>query len=560
MTNKTKNYLLAFLVCLTFFMMAGAAKAFSWGALMGGIGIGGALFGVVLNLIGFGVNGFCWFCDLYKTLFDVMNNLATQISSGMSDMFLMLLGVGILFYLAFKIGGTVVKLQEVDLMQFLGELFKQLGRAIIAAAFLWTSVDMYHYLISPFLAYALGLTNEILSASEGGGFKGLVMSALGGGDVSDYVPKATGGILNEGGRMAFSNEIREQIVGMLEYTSASLIVGIAIGGLTILCSWGIGEFGLPSFQVATAGFVILGAYLSVYLAVPFKLIDVMVRLTFVAALTPLWIILWVFPPTISYTKNAWEMLLNCCACFIAMGVVLVIVFEILEAMLPDKMGIISYLISGAEMMAFGTMQIANPSLLQTFALGILATQLIKNSSNIATQIVKSYGTSIGEGLDAKVSKGLQGMGKFGAAVGGAAIGMMEGGLNSVMDGAKKIMPSNSWDPFDMAHKTDGKGNRIDAITGEKGTKTNPARSEQDLLNSGWTRDDINRERRKAAAKDPGSFYYDTSTQTYIPKSYVGDNPDLNQYRVIKGVDKDTGDPIFPETSGGGSGGGSGSGS
>ena len=123
------------------------------GAALAGAGAGGVLIGIVISLFGFGAAGFCWFCDLYKTLFDIMNKLATNVATSLRNDFLVLLGVGLLFYLAFKIGSTVVKLQEVDLMQFLGELFKHMGRAMIAAAFLFGTVQMYHYLISPFLAY-----------------------------------------------------------------------------------------------------------------------------------------------------------------------------------------------------------------------------------------------------------------------------------------------------------------------------------------------------------------------------------------------------------------------
>ena len=179
------------------------------GSALGGAGFGGAIIGIVISLFGFGASGFCWFCGLYKTLFDIMNKLATNVATSLRDDFLLLLGVGLLFYIAFKVGSTVVKLQEVDLMQFLGELFKHLGRAIIAAAFLFGTVQMYHYLISPFLAYALALTHEVMTQRNANTVTELTTRLLGGEkDGSGFMPTVTSGILNEGGTMAFSNQIR----------------------------------------------------------------------------------------------------------------------------------------------------------------------------------------------------------------------------------------------------------------------------------------------------------------------------------------------------------------
>ena len=227
-----------------------------------------------------------------------------------------------------------------------------------------------------------------------------------------------------------------------------------------------------------------------------------------------------------------------------MSVVLVIVFEILEAMLPDKMGIISYLLSGAEMMFLGQMQIANPSLLQTFALGILATQLIKNSSNIATQIVKSYGTSIGDGLDSKISKGLQGMGKVGAAVGGAAVGMLEGGMDAIKKGATGVSPKagDLWGAspgggigglFGAGPKQVN-GKYVDAITGKTEADN---RSEMDLVNSGMTQSDINAARRNAAKENPSLFYYDERNNAFVPKAYA-DPAHSEYYTTVEGYNED----------------------
>ena len=413
----------------------------------GQIGIAAGLMGLFLAS-----SQGCWFCDLYSELFDTMNSLAGMVAKGLNHDFLVLLGVGMLFYLVFKIGSTVVKLQEVDLMQFLGELFKHMGRAIIAAAFLMGSIEMYKYFVSPFLAYALALTNAIVtegkSSIDTGMIQGFLDDAMGwifdfdldGGDIKPLTGNA---VEAKSALEPFSDELKNQIVGLLRMCSISAISGMITGAFVIVL--GLADTVLfPNFQLLIIGLIIFGAYFSVFLALPFKLIDVMVRLAFVAALTPLWIVLWVFPATTGYTKNAWEMLLNCCACFICLGVVMVMVFQIMSQMNPLtntssllEIGL-SALFSGAGFNLFKNLNILSPAILKTLALGMLATSMIKGSSQIATQIVKSYGANIGDGMDKQMAQSMKDMGGIGAMLGGATMGALGNGGQGLVNLAKGL--------------------------------------------------------------------------------------------------------------------------
>lgn len=419
----------------------------------GQLGIGAALLTMFIAS-----DGGCWFCKVYQELFNTMNALSGMISSKMSDDFLILLGVGVLFYLVFKIGSTVVKLQEVDLMQFIGDLFKHLGRAIIAAAFLLGSVEMYQYLISPFLAYSLALTNMIVvkgnaMASESQGLIGSIQSSLTSGIGSLFGVDMDGGNLptmtaaaleaDKYNNLPFSQELSAQIVAMIRMCSVSAISGMVLGA-TIAITGLIDTILIPNFQLLIVGLIILGSYFSIFLAVPFKLIDVMVRLAFVAALTPIWIILWVFPATANYTKNAWEMLLNCCACFICLGVIMVMVFQIMTAMNPlNSTAGIGELAAGiiggaAGFNLFKNFNVLSPTVLKTLALGMLATSMIKGSSQIATQIVKSYGASIGDGMDKQMAESMKGLGGVGAIMGGIGMNALGGGTEGLISAAKGL--------------------------------------------------------------------------------------------------------------------------
>lgn len=121
-------------------------------------------------------NGGCWFCSTFTSLFQAINKLATDMFIKLTNLCLMLLGFGLLFTIAFKVGRMLIQLQEVNLMQFMQNLFKPLGRGIIAVAFLTTfsigsvlSDDtIFSILISPFLELAFYLSSTILKAVIGG--------------------------------------------------------------------------------------------------------------------------------------------------------------------------------------------------------------------------------------------------------------------------------------------------------------------------------------------------------------------------------------------------------
>lgn len=399
----------------------------------------------LLSAFAFSKNGFCWFCGLYETLFEAMNSLATNIAKGMITPFITLLGVGVLFYIGFKVAGTIGKLQEVDLMQFLGDIFKHCGRAIVAAAIIYGSVQIFSIIITPILAYFFLLTIKIIDTGGGGNsfvvkmttgaMEGLT-SVLSGGGSSGFMDASASLQFVDSGTMAFSNDLKEAILNVLRQVSANLIAGMLLGAAIVGLALTDLLFNMmANSQLLLTGVCIFGTYFIIYVSVPFKLIDCMVRLTFVAALMPLWVILWVFPPTVQYTKNAWEMLLNCGATFLCMGVILVMVFRIMEHMMPDIGDLLGYLIAGFVPKVAENAQITNPHVLLTFALGKLCTGMIKESSTIAQQIVKSYGTGIGQGVEGQFTQGLGRFGSAGAILATGAIGLMGGGLK---DASKSI--------------------------------------------------------------------------------------------------------------------------
>ena len=290
--------------------------------------------------------GFCWFCEIFATLFEAMNDIATDISTEMSDDFLMVMGVALLFSIGFKTAKMLTSLQAVDLMQYLTDMFRHLGRAIIATAFLWTSLSVFTYIVSPVLTLSLSLSTEILNA---GGARATITSAMQGeahiavdnichSDDDDAAPlieqEAQALDAGDAPQKAFAPSVKAALLCVFRTISASLMTGMVLGatlyygGIDVL-STSLLKIG-TAFKMMFAGVFITLGHLFIYVAVPFKYIDSMVRMAFVCALMPLWIILWVFEPTKGYTKKAWDMFLSTCAIFLCMSVVLVLVMRLIN--------------------------------------------------------------------------------------------------------------------------------------------------------------------------------------------------------------------------------------
>ncbi len=429
--NSIKNQVLCIISFALFLCCAVPANASTITTVLGVVasktGIGGSIM-TMINLFGLGDYGYCWFCGIYETLFNAMNTLTTKVAQELSSMFLGTLGLGILFYVAFKVLALMVKTQEVSLAQFLEDMIKRLGRALIAAAFIASALPFFYYVLSPFLEYTFNLSNVLLEegAASGGAMIEASESLLSLVSENFCSNDTVWQVSNDSSiKYAFGDGVLNGMLCMLETVSASLVLGMVIGAVIMLLGIADSTFGiLPNFSLLLTGVVFFGTYFMIYLSVPFKLIDALIRLSFVCALTPLWIILWVFPVTAGYTRNAWEMFLNCCVTFICMSVMLVLVFQLLDASLPNIETVIKYMLLSQDAAAAKELSLLSPSSLLTAAIGMLAKQMISASSIIAQNIVKSYDAGIGGQAESKIMASMQALGTTaGGAVAGGALGL-----------------------------------------------------------------------------------------------------------------------------------------
>ena len=394
---------------------------------------------------------FCWFCPIFGSLFDAMNKIATQITTNLSEIFLAIMGTALLFSIGFKTAKMLTSLQAVDLMQYLTDLFRHLGRAIIASALLWTSLSVFTYIVSPFLTMSLTLSTSILNE---GGFMAQMIDASQGGSIkeinvcneedTDALPL----MLSEEKKLqsgkapqeAFAPSVKAALMCMMKTISASLIGGMAIGATFYEFGWWDLTFIFPNILAVATGALIVIGHLLIFIAVPFKYIDSMVRLAFVCALMPLWVVLWVFEATRGYTKKAWDMFLSTCAIFLCMSVVLILVIHLINAALPAEVAktVVEYMMAGQILKALAAIDMDGKNFLVTLIMCFTGYKMLGTATTLASSFIGSIpNLGVGDQM-AKTSVSIAQTAKTAGVAAGMAGGRLaKSGLNKLGDAMGK---------------------------------------------------------------------------------------------------------------------------
>ena len=395
--------------------------------------------------------GFCWFCPIFGTLFDAMNTIATNISRDMSQTFLAVMGVALLFSIGFKTAKMLTSLQAVDLMQYLTDMFRHLGRAIIASAFLWASLSIFTYVISPFLTMSLSLSTTII---EAGDVRATITRATqevnrqananintasicnAADDNAQPLLQTEATALDNGTapQRAFAPSVKAALICLMRTVSASLISGMVVGatiyygGIEVLVD-SIMQIGTALKMICIGAFIVLG-HIFIFAAVPFKYIDSMVRMAFVCALMPLWIILWVFPATTGYTKKAWDMFLSTCAIFLCMSVILVLVVQLINAAFEPAVlaDVVRYLVADQAKLAAEKFNVSLKNLLVTIIMCFTGYKMLGTATTLASSFIGTIpNLGVGDQMAQSTVKVAQG-----AKTGAIATGMVaKAGLNKV---------------------------------------------------------------------------------------------------------------------------------
>ena len=308
--------------------------------------------------------GTCWSCDLYETMFDAINDVATNAYEGIAGACIHLLAIALALWILFFTGKYLFSFAERKPEEYLDKLFGILFKAMIVAILLNASAASFsNYIVSPIVVtatdYSLGIMESFTAikdtaintggnlntsalptkCTEGEGCEYKTVSCNNNGSCSindggmvtlrpeacekmresagDYIPGEGEKIINEQIKNAFMC-----MINSMHYETAYII---AMANAMLCHSWKAENFmGLryPNLQMLVTSVCILVAILIICFIYIFKLVDVVLRLGFLLILLPILAVAFVFPVTLDFAKKGFGLLLHIVFTFISLTLVL----------------------------------------------------------------------------------------------------------------------------------------------------------------------------------------------------------------------------------------------
>lgn len=291
----------------------------------------------------FGQGTGCWFCPIFDVFFDVGNALATDIYGMLQDLFLAMIVMGAAFWLLWSVFQLIMTINGPNIGEFMTSLFKGLGLVMFITLILSQPVSrVTNLIVEPFALMGTAMSNSIMTL-RGFDEKGNVSY------ISTQRKSECGSQFNQETKKvqvcsasdpakyegkAMSAETHDQMFCLLRRISVELVMGLALGATIVEDGFTGGALGfLPQFDEMLVGLLILGIYGSLYVAIPFKLFDILLRLCFCMILLPYYVACFTFKATRKFTEKGWQMFISCWIDLLALCVMITFIIEIINVAL-----------------------------------------------------------------------------------------------------------------------------------------------------------------------------------------------------------------------------------
>lgn len=286
----------------------------------------------------------CWPCDVTGAVLNAIQKVAVSSYNTVRDMSLILLGVMFLFWLGYVTIVFFGKFGFARISEYLTNVLNKAVLVIIVAALLHAPlVNVYRITISPAVQYAAGLAISISNIGyqkvhDNQSLITVMARFMGGKPKCSYCN-------NTGDRTVGSNNFMDQgtvnsLLCMVcqVYKQVSPMISL---GQAIMCYASaapksnasnpslapLSAFAIPSFTGLFIGAAYVILFSLLMMIVGFHIMGATLRLGFLIILMPLWMVLFIFKTTRSYTQKAWTLLMHAlCGLIglsIAVGIILV---------------------------------------------------------------------------------------------------------------------------------------------------------------------------------------------------------------------------------------------
>lgn len=427
-----------------------------------------------------GGDQFCWFCKLVAVVYNEGIRIATKFVYELQDFFLDLLGIGILFFIVFKVGKMFASFKETGPAAFATEILKPLLRAIFAFIILLNITSLFYWIVNPFLDLTQGLTNTVLDEEFASGvpdlvkktaevkiisvekkkIKALDLDVCEESEDPNEQKKRMNRLLTEQVNTKLDDKVKisdgqdkdpllgakfrdGMLIRPLCRASSYLVTGLAMG--STFMSFGLVDI-WNSWTLLIVGIIIFFAYFMIMLTFPLKMVDALMQLIFVVLLSPFFIILWVFPATVGYTKKGWDMFLSSCLTLFLLSFMMILALNLVGFTIAGNEKVFDALVVGDVEGATPYIQLSSGDVLITFGFGFIAAKLIGMASSLSKSMVGGgVGSEISSAIQKNAMKIGTSVGKLASkpvgAVATVALTATTGGTSAILKGGANALKS-----------------------------------------------------------------------------------------------------------------------
>ena len=228
----------------------------------------------------------CWPCTLYKATFDAVGTLVKNLYPTMAERGLLVMGVGLLFWLSFTSAKMLTSLMEPNIKEYIHSVMVVLFKAMVVTAILITGdsfLCVIDRIVSPVLTTFTELSRIVLTANTNIN-NGLVWP-------EQYMVQKDGACDLFGGQISY--QLQDIIFRVYIALNSGMTLGYYVMVEKSFLNWIVGPFIIWMFFILSLIF-------------PLMFADSFIRLGAVIVLSPFFFAAWVFPSTKSAIKKAWD--------------------------------------------------------------------------------------------------------------------------------------------------------------------------------------------------------------------------------------------------------------
>lgn len=337
----------------------------------------------------------CWTCPLVEGLYRGMSTVANSALGAYGNKLFALLGLGALFFVLFRILSFFTALQPVGFWDAFSEFLKFFGRVLFAVVMLIFIQDIFRLVINPILELSLALATKL---QELGDFSAKVTQV-----VSDQMTAMDTSYNSTCDTLVckvpaeytiLSQEVCTRIVRLICTFNTTLVVGMSVSVAIIIAgatAFVKGSYQANIYAMLAGGFMGAG-FLFLVIRVPALFLDAIFRITFVFVLSPIYVVLWVFPQTVQYTKKAWDIVVYTCVLFVCLSGFIILATYLLGYVFSGKDPetqelLFKYLQNGMYEEAGSLLGFQGYMLLSTIAICFVGTKIIDMAVPLTNQLV-----------------------------------------------------------------------------------------------------------------------------------------------------------------------------